>query len=194
MTLETSTKHRILIAGLEEIALHGVLGFRLVDVADRSASAVSLIHRHFGGREGLVRAVFEMAISANIQRITSTVERVRSDPNVTIEEVLGLLHPPSSEAGRAFRWFRVQALAASTSDPVLRSFMADSTTRVHQVLKELILALRIKAGFTTEVDLDAGAQMASILGLILINDDLLTEGKFTDESFMELLLRVLLIE
>ena len=54
MTEPTSAKARIVTAAYEEIALHGVLEVRLRDVAYRSSCAVSLIHRHFGGREGLI--------------------------------------------------------------------------------------------------------------------------------------------
>jgi AcrR family transcriptional regulator len=188
----TSTKARILQAGYEEISLHGVLGFRLIDVADRATTVVSMIHRHFGSREGLIQAVFEMVISANVKRISQTAEQVRSNPDFTIEDALVLLYRPSSQEGRMFRWFRIQALASSVSDPVLKQFMMQATTEIHHHIKDLIVAIRAKLNYSAEIDLDASAQLWSTIGLMLITDDHLLKGKLSDERFLDLIMRVLL--
>jgi AcrR family transcriptional regulator len=192
MTEPTSSKARIVTAAYEEIALHGVLGFRLRDVACRSSCAVSLIHRHFDGREGLIKAVFEMVISANVERISSAAHQTRNNPNFSIEDALVLLYRPSSEEGRMFRWFRIQALASSVSDPTLRSFMMQATTENHRHVKDLVAAVRSKMNYSAEIDLDAEAQLWSTIGLLLITDDHLHEGKLSDERFTQLALRVLL--
>jgi AcrR family transcriptional regulator len=183
-------KTRILSAAYEEIALHGVLGFRLVDVADRSHCAMSLIHRHFGGRDGLIAAVFEMVISANVKRIASATEQLQTNPNFSMDDALHLLYRPSSEEGKTFRWFRIQALAASVSDPNLRALMVEATTATHKELKKLVVAIRAQQGLRPDIDVDAAAQVWSALGLMLITDDHLLEGKLSDERFIQQMVRI----
>jgi AcrR family transcriptional regulator len=188
----TNVKTRILSAAYEEIALHGVLGFRLMDVAHGSQCAMSLIHRHFGGRNGLITAVFEMVISANVKRIASATEQLRTNPNFSMNDALLLLYRPSSQEGKTFRWFRIQSLAASVSDPHLRALMVESTTAIHRELKELVIAIRAQQGLRPEIDVDAAAQLWSTLGLMLITDDLLTVGKLSDERFINQMIRIVM--
>jgi AcrR family transcriptional regulator len=192
MSNDPSAQSRILAAAYEEIALHGVMGFRLIDVADRSHCAMSLIHRHFGGRDGLIAAVFDMVMSANVKRIQGVVEDMRSNQEFSVDDALLLLYRPSSPEGKTFRWFRIQALAASVSDPNLRELMMQATTAIHRELKELVRAVRANLGLKHEIDVDAAAQLWSTLGLMLITDDHLAEGKLSDERFINQMLRIIM--
>jgi AcrR family transcriptional regulator len=192
MSDDSPAKTRILTAAYEEIALHGVMGFRLIDVADRSHCAMSLIHRHFHGREGLIAAVFDMVISGNVKRIQTVLENMRSNREFSVDDALLLLYRPSSPEGRTFRWFRIQALAASVSDPNLRDLMVQATTAIHKELKELVVAIRADLGLKPDIDIDAAAQLWSTLGLMLITDDHLSDGKLSDERFIEQMRRVIM--
>jgi AcrR family transcriptional regulator len=192
MSDDSPAKTRILTAAYEEIALHGVMGFRLVDVANRSHCAMSIIYRHFHGRDGLIAAVFDMVISANVKRIQTVVGNMRSNQEFSIEDALLLIYRPSSPEGRTFRWFRIQALAASVSDPNLRALMVQATTAIHRELKEVVITVRANLGLKPDIDVDAAAQLWSTLGLMLITDDHLAEGKLSDERFINQMLRVIM--
>lgn len=58
-----ATRKRLLDAAEEELARHGYAGARLRDIAAAASVQITLVHHHFGDKEGLYRAVLERLLA-----------------------------------------------------------------------------------------------------------------------------------
>jgi len=184
-------RERILIAAHEEIVANGVVGFRVIDVSDKAECAVSLVYRHFGDRNGLIKAVLNRIVTEHVDRWEALRQQLRETTSRDVDAILRSVPTPNSDYAKMVRWLRVQAMAASVGEPEIYEFLSQETQRYHDVVKDLIIDIRAYLGMEAECDLDALSLLWCSLGLLLANNDMLSNGQIDDERFRAFLLKIL---
>lgn len=116
----TLTRTRILYAAEAEFADHGFDGVSVRQIAQRADVPVALINYHFGGKEGLYRAIFEMRAPMIVdQRIAGLrFAEMEPDPERKVELIVKAvlvpnLHMRSTEKNSSY----ARILAREVSDP-----------------------------------------------------------------------------
>ena len=69
-----ATRRRILDAGTEEFARHGIAGSRVDRIAAASRSNKAQLYHYFGGKEALFDAVFADHVAANVGTVPLTAD------------------------------------------------------------------------------------------------------------------------
>jgi AcrR family transcriptional regulator len=190
---ERNKKEAIMLAAYDQVMQQGVVGFRLLDVADQANCSASLIYRYFGDRDGLIKEVLGRIVEKHIDQWVNLKHEIQMSPNRDVTQILEKVPAPDSEQAKSIRWLRVQALAASTNNPDLYYFLTHQVQRYHDVIKELLIDIRQHLGLTADCDLDALAMLWSTLGLMLTHNDLLIDGKIDDERFRAFLAKILML-
>jgi len=183
----------ILQAAYEQIILNGIVGFRILDVADTAGCSASLIYRHFGNRDGLIKSVLGGVIERHVDQWIVLKQTLQKSEHHDITAILEMVPTPNSENAKSTRWLRIQALAASVHNPDLNAFLVLQIQRYHDVVKDLLIDIRHYLGLTEDCDLDVLAMMWSTLGLMLTHNDMITDGKVDDVRFRAFLKKILLL-
>jgi AcrR family transcriptional regulator len=184
-------RERILVAAHEEIIANGILGFRIIDVSDKAECAVSLVYRHFGDRNGLIKAVLSRIVTQHVDRWEILRQQLRETTTRDVDAILKTIPTPNSEYAKMVRWLRVQAMAASVGEPEIHNYLMQETQRYHNVVKDLLIDIRAYLGMEADCDLDALSLLWCSLGLLLASNDLLIEGQLDDDRFRAFLLKIL---
>lgn len=115
-----STRSRIIEAAEAEFADHGFDGVSVRQIALRADVPVALINYHFGSKEGLYRAIFEMRAPMIIdQRVAGLrLAEMEPDPERKVEMIVKAvlvpnLHMRSTERNSSY----ARILAREVSDP-----------------------------------------------------------------------------
>lgn len=180
------TKVRILASAREEFEKNGILGLRVADVAERAQCAVSLIYRYFVDRDGLLAQLlgdmFEEGNTINVVRASEILHR---EGPITIDDILDVTNMPSSPEQMAFRAWRVQILAASTTNQALRTRIEESTRRARKALQEAIDVVKTRLPDGTKFD--DRVYTVLLFNAFYFYNDLLGEDGVTDEEYRTLL-------
>lgn len=141
------TRERILKAAEAEFADHGFDGVSMRQIALRAEVPVALVHYHFGGKEGLYRAIFEMRAPMIVdQRIAGLrFAEMEPDPERKVELIVKAvlvpnLHMRSTEKNSSY----ARILAREVSDPKShsRNVIAEFFDPIaHKVMEALHKAL-----------------------------------------------------
>jgi AcrR family transcriptional regulator len=141
------TRSRILKAAEAEFADHGFDGATVRQIALRADVPVALINYHFGNKEGLYRAIFEMRAPMIIdERLTGIrLAEMESDPERKLEMIVKAvlvpnLHMRSTERNSSY----ARIIAREVSDPKShdRKVVADFfDPTAHKMLDALQAAL-----------------------------------------------------
>ena len=180
------TKARILVSAREEFEKNGILGLRVADVAQSAGCAVSLIYRYFIDRDGLLAQILgDMFDEGNQINVVRASEILYREAPITIDDILDVTNMPSSPDQAAFRSWRIQILAASTTNPALRTRIEESTRNARKSLQEAIEIVKTRLPVGTKFD-------ERIYTVLLFNafyfyNDLLGEDGVTDEDYRDLL-------
>ncbi len=190
-SIDRNKKESILQAAYEQITLNGVVGFRLLDVADKADCSTSLIYRYFGDRDGLIKDVLGRIVKQHVDQWVSLRQTLQKSDHGDITAILEMVSTPDSEYAKTVRWLHIQSLAASVNNPELHSFLSFQVQRYHDVLKDLLTDIRRFQGLTEDCDLDALAMMWSTLGLMLTHNDLVSDGRIDDVQLRVFLAKIL---
>lgn len=180
------TKARILASARQEFEANGILGLRVADVAQRAECAVSLIYRYFIDRDGLLAHVlgdlYDEGSQINVDRASAILN---SDGPLSVDDILDATTMPTTADQLAFRAWRVQILAASTTNPALRARIEESTRNGRKVLEEAIASVKSRLPAGTKFD-------DRVYTILLFNtffffNDLLGEDGVSDEDYRNLL-------
>lgn len=180
------TRARILASARQEFEANGILGLRVADVADRAQCAVSLIYRYFNDRDGLLAQllgdIFDEGSQVNADR---AADLLSSDGPITIEDILDVTTMPSTTDQLVHREWRVQILAASTTNPALRKRIEESTRDGRKRLDEAIA--NVKARLPVGTKFDDRVYTILLFNTFFFFNDLLGEDGVTDEDYRNLL-------
>lgn len=156
-----SRRSEILDAAQEAIALRGVRGLRVEDVAERAGVAVSLIYYHFTSRAGLLRATLERA---NEQASSGRLAQDGGGPAYDAVEraLLGELEDSPAVRRNSLVWGELCASAAF--DPELRDAVREATAAWNRLLAKRIEVGRRDGSIRSDV---APAVTAERLGALV---------------------------
>lgn len=148
-----ATRARILESAELEFAEHGFDGVSVRQIALRAEVPVALINYHFGSKDGLYRAIFEMRLPMIIdQRISGLrLADMETDPDRKLELVIKAvlvpnLHMRSAEKNSSY----ARILAREVSDPkaadrgIIQEFFDPIAHRVIEALKKALPDRRIE--------------------------------------------------
>jgi len=123
-----NTKERLLDAGEELFAQHGIAGTSLRDLTNHAAANLASVNYHFGSKEGLLRALLERRIrplNEERLRLLDTAERAAADGKPTLESILHAFVAPTIWMCRRHPHFmRVMGRMQTDPDPEIRAWMA----------------------------------------------------------------------
>ncbi len=141
------TRTRILEAAEQGFADHGFDGVSVRQIAMRADVPVALINYHFGGKEGLYRAIFEMRAPMIVdQRIAGLrLAEMESDEDRKVEMIVKAvlvpnLHMRSTEKNSSY----ARILAREVSDPkshrrgVIEEFFDPIAYKVMEALQKAL--------------------------------------------------------
>lgn len=80
----SETKESLLNASIEIFAEKGYEGATVKDIADHAQVNVALINYHFGGKEGLYRAVLESAAQTRLESVDRVLKKVTTSSEFKI--------------------------------------------------------------------------------------------------------------
>jgi len=98
-----ATRRRILDAGTEEFARHGIAGSRVDRIAAASRSNKAQLYHYFGGKEALFDAVFADHVAANVGTVPLTADDL---PGYAVRLHDAYLADPALE--RLLSWVRLE--------------------------------------------------------------------------------------
>lgn len=180
------TKARILASAREEFEKNGILGLRVADVAERAQCAVSLIYRYFVDRDGLLAQLLgDMFDEGNHINVVRTSKILNGDGPITIDDILDVTNMPRNPDQMAFRAWRIQILAASTTNPALRARIEESTRNARKTLQEAIGV--IKTRLPADTKFDDRIYTVLLFNTFYFYNDLLGEDGVSDEDYRQLL-------
>ena len=174
-----TSRQRIELAAHAIIDETGIIGLRMQDVADRAEVSVSLIHKYFGDRVGLLTQIlgdkFEENDFARLQRFDDYFSML-TEP--TIRDFVVMFSYPPTDRTKVRRWTRMQILAASVEIPALRKRLTEIQLNTHQVLVEFIDRVQLKLNDgELRASSDALAIIIQTYSMGSIMTDLLTEAE-----------------
>ena len=188
--VESSKYDAIVSSARADIEVNGIVGLRVQEVARQADCSVSLIYRHFVSRDGLIAHVLTEDYARNVERweaITADVERGTGP--VDYGSIIDHLPMPSSESARRMRWARVQALAASVDNEVLRERLSVLATRFQRASEQLIRTIVKRNGVTTNFDASVFTQLTMTFAFMLIHNELQpADDQMDDARFRAFLL------
>lgn len=180
------TKTRILASARHEFEANGILGLRVADVAQRAECAVSLIYRYFIDRDGLLAHVLGDLYDEGSQIILDRMSAIlTSEGPVSVEDIIDATTMPTTADQSTLRAWRVQILAASTTNPALRARIEESTRNGRKVLEETIAD--VKSRLPAGSRFDDRVYTILLFNTFFIFNDLLGEDGVSDEDYRNLL-------
>ena len=180
------TKARILARARQEFEANGILGLRVADVAERADCAVSLIYRYFIDRDGLLAQLLgDLYDEGSKINLEDAAVILNSDGPLSVDDILDVTPMPGSAEQLAFRTWRVQILAASTTNPALRTRIEETTRNVRKTLGEMIA--NVKSRLPAEAKFDDRVYTILLFNTFFVYNDLLGEDGVSDEDYRNLL-------
>ena len=180
------TKARILSSARQEFEANGILGLRVADVAERAECAVSLIYRYFIDRDGLLAQLLgDLYDEGSKINLEDAAVILNSDGPLSVDDILDVTPMPGSAEQLAFRTWRVQILAASTTNPALRTRIEETTRNVRKTLGEMIA--NVKSRLPAEAKFDDRVYTILLFNTFFVYNDLLGEDGVSDEDYRNLL-------
>lgn len=180
------TKARILASAREEFEKNGILGLRVADVAQSAGCAVSLIYRYFIDRDGLLAQIlgdmFDEGNDIHLARVTELF--YRKDP-ISLDEVLDAILLSKTPEQVIIRSQRIQILAASTTNHLLRARIEDSIRNARKSLQTAVATAKTRLPSGTRFD--DSLFIILLFNTFLFYNDLLGEEGISDEDHRTLL-------
>lgn len=178
---------RILEAAKSEIDERGVLGFRVLEVSEKAKTAVPLIYRHFGGRNGLVAAAladqFESIMTDEIERVH---QAIAESPSLSIAELLEFLPLPNRPEASAVRWKRLSVMATARELPELQVRLAEAQMRINEAFEQVITEALQKLQSPVPIEPRALSLLFQSVVIGFTINDLDSSRQVSNEEFADL--------
>ena len=141
---ETDTRERILAAAERLFARHGYSGTSLRAIMTQADVNTASVHYHFGGKEALLRAIFDLRVSStNAERkaLLDACERRASGRAPLLRELLEAFFGPAirlscTPDGRDFN--QITALCSVDPEPAVRCIVFEAYDELAQRFLQLL--------------------------------------------------------
>lgn len=141
---DADTRERILMAAERLFARDGYSGTSLRAIMTEAAVNTASVHYHFGGKEALLRALFELRVAAtNAERgaLLDACEARAGRGRPVLRELLEAFFGPAirlSRSGAGHDFNQITALASVDPDPAVRSIVFDAYDLLARRFMELL--------------------------------------------------------
>ena len=118
----SSTESLILDSARRELAVSGILGLRVAEVANGAHCSITNIYRYFGDRDGLLaRVLGDMYDEFTRSAIDTYLGHFADRHDLTVQDLADRIPFPTSPEAIRIQAFRLQILAAATENPRLHA-------------------------------------------------------------------------
>jgi TetR/AcrR family transcriptional regulator len=142
-----ATQRRLLDAAEVEFARHGYAGARLKDIAAASGVQLTLVHHHFGDKDGLYRAVLERLISPT-QALSWSLLQTQPDLETLARGFVTLL---THLYGQHRHLLAILRHEAATGSEVLTGILREQMTPVAEGAKLLLAGMQSRGEIRTDL-------------------------------------------
>jgi AcrR family transcriptional regulator len=181
-SLESETA--ILQSARVEIEEQGILGLRVAEVAARANCSITQIYRYFTDRNGLLARVLGDIYEETLERsFQSYYNRMKALDVITIDDIVNSLVLPSQYAEYVGQDIRLQILAASATNQVLKE-------RIKEISQSFVPKWNegldyIEAHLEKGVKIDRRIFTIMLLLQTMYYRSLLDDVGFTDEEYIQ---------
>jgi len=181
---------RILRAARQEIVESGILGLRVLDVAENAGCSVALIYRYFNDRDGLLAAALERFYLEDYDRMfRAAEERLASTAQWSLDDVIAIVPKPHFPGSEKRNTLRAELFAASAHNPVLREQLQRHMRRYRERLGQLSTEIVGRLPAADRFDFRLFTHF--IFNQNWVQNDLLGENGVTNESYEDFLRHVM---
>ena len=185
-----SAEERILVSARREIEERGILGLRIMDVARGANASLSLIYKYFDSRDGLLaRVLGDMYEEIQKTSVARYMARLEGNDNLKVSDIVDALPQFDEPTFRQNQYARLQILATSLKNPVLRDRLEELTQKQMQTWREALGEL--KSRLAPGEDFDDRFFLMILSTQSMYYRELLGEKSFTKEEYASYVLHIL---
>lgn len=131
----------VLDAVAERLLLGDELAIRIPEICDATGVNYGSVYHHFGSREGVIDAAYDMIFSQFVEEDLALFEQV-DDTVETLEEYVTVMQPivatlSSGPARKKRRAMRIRIVAAAATRPRLRELIGETQAQLTEELRRL---------------------------------------------------------
>ncbi|MCU1363104.1 MAG: Transcriptional regulator [Acidimicrobiaceae bacterium] len=131
----------VLDAVADRLLVGDELAIRIPEICDVTGVNYGSVYHHFGSREGVIDAAYDMIFSRLVEEDLELFERV-NDSVETLEEYVTVMAPivatlSSGPARKKRRAMRIRIVAAAATRPRLKELIGDTQARLTAELRRL---------------------------------------------------------
>jgi len=185
-----SAEERILVSARREIEERGILGLRIMDVARNANASLSLIYKYFDSRDGLLaRVLGDMYEEIQKTSLSRYMAKLEGNDNLKISDIVDALPQFDEPTFRQNQYARLQILATSLKNPVLRDRLEELTQKQMLTWREALAEL--KSRLAPGEDFDDRFFLMILSTQSMYYRELLGEESFTKEEYASYVLHIL---
>jgi AcrR family transcriptional regulator len=183
----------VLDAVAERLLTGDELAIRIPEICDATGVNYGSVYHHFGSREGVIDAAYDMIFSRLVEEDLELFENV-NDSVETLEEYITVMQPivatlSSGPARRKRRAIRIRIVAAAATRPRLKELIGETQARLTDELRRLTEMAQKKEWLRDDIPAEVFAVFFQILIFGRALDDVSREP--VDEELWESSLSVL---
>ena len=183
--VESSKAAAIVAAARRELDVNGIVGLRVQEVSRVANCSVSLIYRHFTSREGLIAEVLTEDLTTNIAKWGVIADALEAGTGpIDVDAIIRQLPMSDSPEVSRVRWTRVQALASSIDNTVLRARLTELASSLQRQTTRIVEQLIMRNGVKRPFDVQAFTLLSNTFALMAIQNELLPDAERINEERM----------
>jgi AcrR family transcriptional regulator len=157
----------VLDAVADRLLVGDELAIRIPEICDVTGVNYGSVYHHFGSREGVIDAAYEMIFSRLVEEDLELFERVNESVE-TLEEYVTVMAPivatlSSGPARKKRRAMRIRIVAAAATRPRLKELIGDTQARLTAELRRLTEMAQKKEWLRDDISAEVFAVLFQIL-------------------------------
>ena len=157
----------VLDAVAERLLVGDELAIRIPEICDATGVNYGSVYHHFGSREGVIDAAYDMIFSRFVEEDLALFERV-NDSVETLEEYVTVMQPivatlSSGPARKKRRAMRIRIVAAAATRPRLKELIGETQARLTDELRRLTEMAQKKEWLRDDLPAEVFAVLFQIL-------------------------------
>jgi AcrR family transcriptional regulator len=157
----------VLDAVAERLLVGDELAIRIPEICDATGVNYGSVYHHFGSREGVIDAAYDMIFSRFVEEDLALFERV-NDSVETLEEYVTVMQPivatlSSGPARKKRRAMRIRIVAAAATRPRLKELIGETQAQLTDELRRLTEMAQKKEWLRDDLPAEVFAVLFQIL-------------------------------
>lgn len=157
----------VLDAVADRLLVGDELAIRIPEICDATGVNYGSVYHHFGSREGVIDAAYDMIFTRMVEEDLKLFEQV-NDSVETLEEYITVMAPivatlSSGPARKKRRAMRIRIVAAAATRPRLKELIGESQGRLTDELRRLTLMAQKNEWLRDDISAEFFAVLFQIL-------------------------------